>query len=152
LLLVSHDRDFIDRLASSTIGLDGRGGVVETPGGWSDFMTQNPGFFSATGSLVADAVSPSRAVEPRPAAPVKKLAKLTYKDQRRLEELEGLVASLPAEITRIEAVLADPGLYARDVATFDRTMKTLGDRRAELARCEDEWLALEEKREQLAAQ
>ncbi|MDH4385987.1 MAG: ATP-binding cassette domain-containing protein [Caulobacter sp.] len=152
LLLVSHDRDFIDRLASSTIGLDGRGGVVETPGGWSDFMTQNPGFFSATGPLVADAVSPSRAVEPRPAAPVKKLAKLTYKDQRRLEELEGLVASLPAEITRIEAVLADPGLYARDVATFDRTMKTLGDRRAELARCEDEWLALEEKREQLAAQ
>jgi ATP-binding cassette subfamily F protein uup len=45
LLLVSHDRDFIDRLASSTIALDGRGRVVETPGGWTDFMGQNPGFF-----------------------------------------------------------------------------------------------------------
>jgi ATP-binding cassette subfamily F protein uup len=47
LLLVSHDRDFIDRLATSTIALDGRGGVVETPGGWADFLEQNPGFFDA---------------------------------------------------------------------------------------------------------
>jgi ATP-binding cassette subfamily F protein uup len=44
LILVSHDRDFIDRLATSTIGLDGRGRVVETPGGWRDFLSQNPGF------------------------------------------------------------------------------------------------------------
>ena len=47
LILVSHDRDFIDRLATSTIALDGRGNVVETPGGWTDLMDQNPGFFSA---------------------------------------------------------------------------------------------------------
>ena len=45
LILVSHDRDFVDRLASSTIALDGRGAAVETPGGWTDFMRQNPGFF-----------------------------------------------------------------------------------------------------------
>jgi len=114
-------------------------------------MTQNPGFFSATTPSTAEAVAPATA-GPRSAAPVKKLAKLSYKDQRRLEELEGLVASLPGEIARLEAVLADPGLYARDVALFDRTMKTLGDRRAELARSEDEWLILEEKREQLASQ
>ena len=47
LILVSHDRDFIDRLATSTIALDGRGRAVETPGGWSDFIAQNPGFFDA---------------------------------------------------------------------------------------------------------
>ncbi len=47
LILISHDRDFIDRLATSTIALDGRGGVVETPGGWSDLVKQNPGFFDS---------------------------------------------------------------------------------------------------------
>ena len=46
LILVSHDRDFIDRLATSTIGLDGAGRAVETPGGWTDFLSQNPGFFA----------------------------------------------------------------------------------------------------------
>ncbi|HEY9235390.1 MAG TPA: ABC-F family ATP-binding cassette domain-containing protein, partial [Phenylobacterium sp.] len=47
LILVSHDRDFVDRLATSTIALDGHGRVVETPGGWQDFLSQNPGFFKS---------------------------------------------------------------------------------------------------------
>jgi ATP-binding cassette subfamily F protein uup len=147
LLLVSHDRDFIDRLASSTIGLNGRGEVVETPGGWGDFIGQNPGFFESAVRAAAVRTSSSA---PAPAAAPKKAGKLTYKDQRRLEELDGLMASLPVEIARLEAVLADSGLYARDPAAFDRTMKALDAARAGLARSEDEWLALEEKRESLA--
>src|SRR5262249_17859682 len=59
LLLVSHDRDFIDRLATSTIGLDGRGRVVETPGGWQDFLVQNPGFFAPP--VIKTAVKPAAA-------------------------------------------------------------------------------------------
>ncbi|HYE46329.1 MAG TPA: ABC-F family ATP-binding cassette domain-containing protein [Caulobacter sp.] len=144
LILVSHDRDFIDRLAGSTIGLNGRGDVVETPGGWADFIGQNPGFF---GPQPAAGPSASR---PAPAAPPKKASKLTYRDQRRLEELDGLIASLPAEIARLETVLGDAGLYARDPAGFDRTMKALDAARSRLAEAEDEWLALEEKREGLA--
>src|SRR6185503_4775084 len=78
LILVSHDRDFIDRLATSTIGLDGTGRAVETPGGWQDFLSQNPGFFAAP-TVTAQAKAP-----PAPkAAPAKAAAaKLSYKDQR----------------------------------------------------------------------
>jgi ATP-binding cassette subfamily F protein uup len=144
LILVSHDRDFIDRLASSTIALDGRGRVVETPGGWTDFMGQNPGFFEDRNPGGAKAVQ-------TPRGETKKATKLTYKDQRRLEELEGLIASLPVQIAKLDAELADPNLYARDRVRFDRTMKTADKARADLAAAEEEWLALEEKREALGA-
>ncbi|MDB5469170.1 MAG: elongation factor 3 [Caulobacter sp.] len=148
LILVSHDRDFIDRLAGSTIGLNGRGEVVETPGGWNDFLAQNPGFFtSGVQVLRTQQKSAATLVAPPPA---RAKAKLTYKDQRRLEELEGLVASLPQEIGKLEAVIADPGLYARDPAAFDRTMKAMDAARARLAAAEEAWLVLEEKRESLA--
>ncbi|MEO6341148.1 MAG: ATP-binding cassette domain-containing protein [Caulobacteraceae bacterium] len=146
LLLVSHDRDFIDRLATSTIALDGRGRAVETPGGWQDFVRQNPGFLAPpTVAAPASAPAPVRAEEP------KRATKLSYKDQRRLEELETIVADLPGEIAGLEVKLEDPGLYARDAAGFDRIMKSLDAARARLAASEDEWLALEEKREGLNA-
>jgi ATP-binding cassette subfamily F protein uup len=145
LILVSHDRDFIDRLAGSTIGLNGRGDVVETPGGWQDFIGQNPGFFT---SGQASAPAPAKVVPPPPKKPA---TKLSYKDQRRLEELDGLLASLPDEIARLDAILADAGLYARDRATFDRTMKAAEAARAKLAAAEEEWLMLEEKRESLSS-
>ncbi|MCF8504200.1 MAG: ABC-F family ATP-binding cassette domain-containing protein [Caulobacter sp.] len=144
LILVSHDRDFIDRLATSTIALDGRGRVVETPGGWTDFLAQNPGFFEDRNPGGAKAIQAPKA-EPKKAA-----AKLTYKDQRRLEELDALIHKLPGEIAKLEAALADPNLYSRDPAGFDRIMKSSEKARADLAAAEDEWLALEEKREALA--
>jgi ATP-binding cassette subfamily F protein uup len=143
LILVSHDRDFIDRLATSTIALDGRGRVVETPGGWTDFLAQNPGFFEDRNPGGAKAI-PAPKAEPKRAA-----AKLTYKDQRRLEELDALIHKLPGEIAKLEAALADPTLYSRDPAGFDRIMKSSEKARADLAAAEDEWLALEEKREAL---
>ena len=146
LLLVSHDRDFIERLATSTIGLDGRGRAVETPGGWSDFTRQNPGFFG--GPEPAAARTEARAA--RPAEPAKPAAKLSYKDARRLQELEGLMPKLQARIAGHETVLEDAGLYARDPASFGRTMQDMDRARAELAAAEEEWLELEEKREAVA--
>jgi len=133
LILVSHDRDFIDRLATSTIALDGSGRAVETPGGWGDFVRQNPGFFAAVRPSGPDAPPGAKSAPPTP-TPRRAPAKLSYKDQRRLSELEGLVAA---------------DLYARDPTRFDRLMKTLDAARARLAAAEDEWLALEEKREAL---
>ncbi len=150
LILVSHDRDFIDRLATSTIGLDGRGNAAESPGGWSDFNRQHPDFFRGGASALpaVSATSPggglARSGEPR------RLAKLSYKDQRRLEELDRLVASLPGEIGRLEAVVADPGLYARDPKAFNAAMTAMDKARADLAGAEADWLALEEKRETMA--
>ena len=145
LVLVSHDRDFIDRLATSTIGLDGRGRVVETPGGWQDFLSQNPGFFAAPVIKAPGAPAPAPA---RP-QPSRAAVKLSYKDQRRLAELEAFVAELPVKIAALESGLADPELYARDPAGFARLSEALEAARARLAAAEEEWLALEERREAL---
>ncbi|MCI3181124.1 elongation factor 3 [Caulobacter sp. CCUG 60055] len=147
LILVSHDRDFIDRLATSTIALNGHGKVVETPGGWTDLIAQNPGFFDKPEIKAPKAPALAAPVRAEP----RKAAKLTYKDQRRLEELEGLVAKLPADIAALEKRLEDPGLYARDPAGFDKIMKALDAARLQLGAAEEEWLALEEKRESLGA-
>jgi ATP-binding cassette subfamily F protein uup len=146
LILVSHDRDFVDRLATSTIALNGRGDVVETPGGWQDFLHQNPGFFRPIAGTAPAA--PPKAAAPR--APAARSAKLSYKDQRRLELLEAAVAALPGKIARLEADLADPGLYARDRAGFDRLSLALDAARLELAASEEEWMALAEQQEALA--
>jgi ATP-binding cassette subfamily F protein uup len=148
LILVSHDRDFIDRLATSTIGLDGKGHAIETPGGWQDFVSQNPGFFAR---LPIAAFAPAKvAAKPAPAAaPAKPAAKLSYKDQRRLEELEKLIAEAPGKAAALETRLADPGLYGRDPEGFQRLSRELDQAREGLAAAEEEWLALEERREAL---
>ena len=156
LILVSHDRDFVDRLATSTIALNGRGDIVETPGGWTEFVRQNPGFLSdgsreLTGkkkrpSAAGESDDASLATRHSPPATPRKAGKLSYKDARRLEELEGLLASLPDQIARHDAALADPDLYSRDPAAFDRAMKAAEKARADLAAAEEEWLELEEKK------
>jgi len=140
LILVSHDRDFIDRLATSTIGLDGTGRAVETPGGWADFVDQNPGFFGAPPKI-----EPVKAA-PKPAT-AKAASKLSYKDQRRLSELETLVHDMPGKIAALETALHDPDLYSRDPAGFERFSRALEAARVQLAAAEEEWLALEERRE-----
>ena len=110
LLLVSHDRDFVDRLASSTIALDGRGNAVETPGGWTDFMRQNPGFFdgalhhrrSRRRALLSPEAAAAKIATLPPPPPPSKPVKLTFKDQHRLTEAERQIADLPAEIAALE--------------------------------------------------
>jgi ATP-binding cassette subfamily F protein uup len=147
LLLVSHDRDFIDRLASSTIALDGRGGAIETPGGWTDFMRQNPGFFNGRYKAAETAAGrPQAKAETAPVAPPAKAVKLTFKDQRRLEEAEKEMETLPAEILRLEKILTDPTLYAKDPQRFDAVTKSIDEVRAALAQAEEDWLVLEAKR------
>ncbi|WGU41457.1 ATP-binding cassette domain-containing protein [Phenylobacterium sp. NIBR 498073] len=148
LILVSHDRDFVDRLATSTIALDGHGRVVETPGGWQDFLSQNPGFFKS----VAAGAAPAPAA-PKPAAPraePSKPSKLSYKDQRRLQELDAAIAALPGKIAKLETDMADPNLYTRDPSGFAKLSAALEAARQELAASEEEWLELEERREALA--
>jgi ATP-binding cassette subfamily F protein uup len=149
LILVSHDRDFVDRLATSTIALDGHGKVVETPGGWQDFLSQNPGFFKSVAEGAAPGPSAPKsapAQRPEPSKP----NKLSYKDQRRLQELDALIATLPDKIGKLEADLADPALYSRDPAAFARLSAALEAARSQLSTGEEEWLELEERRESLA--
>lgn len=152
LILVSHDRDFIDRLSTSTLALNGRGDIVETPGGWTDFIRQNPGFLQpgANPRPQDKAAAQRAAAAPPPAVAPKKTAKLSFKDAHRLKELEALIDTLPATIARHDATLADPGLYARDPKAFDAAMKAAEKARAELESAELEWLELEEKKAALA--
>jgi ATP-binding cassette subfamily F protein uup len=163
LILVSHDRDFVDRLATSTIAMNGRGDIVETPGGWTDFIRQNPGFLqpganprpqdkdAAQRAAAADEARRVEKAEPSDRAATKKPGKLTFKDAHRLKELEGLLASLPDDIARHDATLSDPDLYARDRKAFDRATANADRARALLAAAEEEWLELEAKREALAS-
>jgi ATP-binding cassette subfamily F protein uup len=152
LILVSHDRDFVDRLATSTIALNGRGDLVETPGGWTDFLRQNPGFLTRDEGLGKRDEATKPAASPLIPTPSSRIPpkKLSYKDARRLEEVERLMETLPAEIARHEATLADPDLYARDPAAFDRAMKAAEKARADLERAEADWLEIEEKKAALA--
>lgn len=151
LILVSHDRDFIDRLSTSTLALNGRGDIVETPGGWTDFIRQNPGFLQpGSNPRPQDKAAAQRAADnPAPAA-VKKAGKLTFKDAHRLKELESLIDSLPGVIAKHDATLADPGLYSRDPKAFNAAMKAADKARADLENAEMEWLELEEKKAALA--
>jgi len=152
LILVSHDRDFIDRLSTSTLALNGRGDIVETPGGWTDFIRQNPGFLRpGPNPRPQDKAAAQRAAEaPPPAVAAKKVGKLTFKDAHRLKELEALIDALPGQIAKHDATLADPGLYARDPKAFDAAMKAADKARADLESAELEWLELEEKKAALA--
>ncbi|MFK0298414.1 ABC-F family ATP-binding cassette domain-containing protein [Brevundimonas sp. NPDC090276] len=151
LILVSHDRDFVDRLATSTIAMNGRGDIVETPGGWQDFLRQNPTFLAPPPTHAESAPGARRVekAEPSDRAP-KKTVKLSYKDARRLEEVEKLMETLPVEIAKQDAILADQSLYTRDPAAFDRAMKAADKARADLEAAELDWLELEEKKAALA--
>ncbi|NWE54356.1 ABC-F family ATP-binding cassette domain-containing protein [Brevundimonas sp. P7753] len=154
LILVSHDRDFVDRLATSTIAMNGRGDIVETPGGWTDFIRQNPGFLQpGANPRPQDKEAADRAAAnpaPATAAPTKKPGKLSFKDAHRLKELEALLETLPGQIARQDAILADQSLYTRDPKAFDAAMKAADKARADLEAAELEWLELEEKRAALA--
>ncbi len=109
-------------------------------------MTRSPQSSPFGGGGPPKAVEGARAVP----APQKKTAKLSYKDARRLEELEKLIETLPATIARHDAALSDPDLYARDPKAFDAAMKAAEKARAELEAAEMEWLELEEKKAALA--
>jgi ATP-binding cassette subfamily F protein uup len=144
VIVVSHDRDFVERLATSTIAMDGRGQVVETPGGWRDFISQRPGFFEPL--AVASTSRPAPTKQRQRTAP----AKLGFADARRLAELEQTLPSLAKAIAALEAQLSDPHLYGRDRARFDDLTLKLSQARARLAAAEDAWLEIEARREALA--
>ena len=148
LIMASHDRDFIDRVATSTLvaeGTDGR--WTEYAGGYSDMVAQRGsgiGARPATRTRPASAVS--KPAEP-PAAAVSGRKRLSFKDDHALKVLPERIAALSAEIERMEAMLSDPNLYRRDPKTFAATGEALAKARAELSGMEGEWLRLELLRE-----
>ena len=145
VLLVSHDREFIDRVASTTIAMEGDGTAVIYAGGWSDYVAQR-------GPRATETPLDTRPVAaPRPAPSRGPSRKLGYRQQQRLDALPGEIDRLEAEIAKLEELLADPQLYARDPGRFGKATEALAERRARLDAAESEWLELEELRETLQA-
>jgi ATP-binding cassette subfamily F protein uup len=138
-LIVSHDRDFLDRTVTVTLGLDGSGTVDIVAGGYEDWEAKR-----AKRTAPAKKVQRAEVAAPAPPPPSSRPAKLSYKDQRDYERLPARIEELDAAIARDEATLADPDLFTRDPARFDRVMQALEAARAEKASAEERWLALAE--------
>lgn len=145
VILVSHDRSFLDGVVTATLAPRGDGTWVETPGGWSDLQRQG-----------IPTLGHGPSTKPKPAmnvqAPAQKSGKkLSYKDERRLSEASHAIPKLEAEISALEHQLNDPNLYTLDPALFQKTSDKLVSMRTKLAKAEEEWLELSELQESLAS-
>jgi len=146
IVLVSHDRDFLDRTVTSILALEGAGRYREYVGGYSDYAAER----RRTGAdAEAAATRTSRPGRPAPEKPKSRSSKLSYKDGRELEQLPARIAALEAEIASREAAMADPDLYRRDPKRFEGESAKLAAARDALAAAEDRWLELEALREEL---
>jgi len=145
ILLVSHDRDFLDRVATSVLMAEGDGTWTEYAGGYSDMVAQRG---QGIEQRKAKAEPTKSSGAPRTEAPQAQ-RKLSFKDKHALETLPSTMKKLEAEIATLESSLADPNLFTRDPKAFDKTAARLSAARDELAKSEELWLELEMKREAL---
>ena len=148
ILLVSHDRDFLDRVATSILMFEDEGKWTEYAGGYSDMVAQRG---TGVNAREVKAVVSERAVtSPQQLKPPSK-RKLSFKDKHALETLPGKIASLHDEIVIMEKKLADPELFAHDPKTFEKIMTRHEKAKAEITEAEHKWLELEVMREELEA-
>jgi ATP-binding cassette subfamily F protein uup len=151
LLLVSHDRDFLDRVVTSVIVAEGEGRWIEYAGGYSDMVAQRGRGISAASPAsakrppVVDQVD----VAAPPAQAAKAKRKLSFKEKHALNTLPETIARLETEIAALGAKIADPALYAKDATAFNSATTRLGQAQSEHAAAEEQWLELELLREEL---
>ena len=140
VLIVSHDRDFLDRTVTVTLGLDGSGRVDIVAGGYEDWVKQRSAKTEAKRPAASKAEAPP---------PARAKTKLSYIDQRDLDLLPGEIEKLEAVIKRDEAALANPDLYVKDPKKFDALMKAIDAARGKKEAAELRWLELAEMAEGL---
>ncbi|WP_439814166.1 ABC-F family ATP-binding cassette domain-containing protein [Zavarzinia sp. CC-PAN008] len=145
VVLVSHDRDFLDRTVDSTLAFEGDGRWIEYAGGYSDMLAQR-----RDATPAAQPVRKAAAQPPAPVpAPPRERKRLSFKDKHALETLPRRMEQFQAEIERLKQELADPGLFRRDAARFQKASTDLAARETALMEAEEEWLRLEMLREEL---
>ena len=142
VLLVSHDRDFIDRVATTTIAIRENEAVVYA-GGWTDYLIQSGN------------QPPSERLENKKISKVKninsskskkeKLEGLTFTEAHRLKKLPDNIEKIENEISKLTELLSDPGLFSKDFKKFSKFSLGLVERQKALSELEEEWLSLEEK-------
>ncbi|MGR3661566.1 MAG: ABC-F family ATP-binding cassette domain-containing protein [Paracoccaceae bacterium] len=137
VLLVSHDRDFIDRVATITIAREGDGNATVYPGGWSDYQAQR-----------SDRVQTRETVKMKPGKAKSEAAKpksdgLSFTETHRLEALPAVIERLEAEIAKLTEFLSDADLFTKAPAKFQQASDALVERNTTLSDAEEEWLVLE---------
>ncbi|MBX9930707.1 MAG: ATP-binding cassette domain-containing protein [Methylobacterium sp.] len=146
LILVSHDRDFLDRVVGSVLVSEGEGVWAEYAGGYSDMIAQRGQGVEARKAATARAEPKAKAERPAE-APKPGKAKLNFKDQHELKTLPDRIAKLESDIAKLRVVLADAELYARDPARFAKASALMAEAEAALVAAEDRWLELEMERD-----
>jgi ATP-binding cassette subfamily F protein uup len=143
VILVSHDRDFLDRVATNVIASEGEGRWQDYAGGYSDMVAQRGHGVRAREAAAAPAANASRDA-PRPAArPTEAKRRLSPKEQHALKTLPGEMDRLSAEIAKLRGKLDDPGFYGRDPQGFAKAGTALALAEQKLAEAEARWLELE---------
>ncbi|SNR59013.1 ABC-F family ATP-binding cassette domain-containing protein [Puniceibacterium sediminis] len=146
VLLISHDRDFLDRVASITVALEGDGKATAYAGGWSDYRQQRGG-----GDGDVSPKAQAKAAKAAAEAKGKPASKgLSFTERHKLETLPAEIARLEAEISKLENLMADPELFSREPVKFRKATEALTQRQQALAKAEEDWLMLEEKAEAAA--
>ena len=142
LLLVSHDREFLDHVVTSCIVLTGEGEAIQTAGGYTEAHRALDAARARQGSAVRDEVPQTR--ESAAPTPASSRRKLSYKEQRELEALPAKIEALEKEIAEIETALGDPAIYAKDPAKAATFAERLAPAKEELDAAETRWLELSE--------
>jgi ABC transport system ATP-binding/permease protein len=141
VLLVSHDRDFIDRVATVTVAMEGDGRATVYAGGWSDYRAQRGA------GAVDGRMDKPRASEAKPKPRERERTGLSFTERHRLDALPGVIARLEAEIGKLGELLSDPALFSREPVKFRKATEALTERQTALAAAEEEWLLLAERAE-----
>jgi ATP-binding cassette subfamily F protein uup len=142
LLLVSHDREFLNRLVTSVIAFEGDGAIEEYAGGYDDYRRHR----AAAGASREPAAAAAKKTRTRSSKP----ARLSFREKTDLETLPDRIAALSAEIAALEASIADPGLFARGKTVFAAAVARLDAAKSQRDQAEEHWLEVEIKRESLA--
>jgi ATP-binding cassette subfamily F protein uup len=152
VLLISHDRDFLDRLVSGVIAPEGDGRWTEYAGGYSDMLVQRGADLTrASGKQEKEkSVKAAPSGEPQAANSQIIKRKMKFKEKHALETLPKTMAALNAKANELQAILADPQFYNRDRAGFEKVTTDLGETQCKLAAAEEQWLELEILREEIA--
>jgi ATP-binding cassette subfamily F protein uup len=147
VILISHDRDFLDRVVTSVIAPEGNGKWVEYAGGYSDMLSQR-GADLQREAVKTPIVEKKEAKVPA-AAPSASKRRLSFNEKHALETLPKTIEKLQAEIAHQQRLLDDPALYAKDRKTFDEASAAIARAQQELATAEDRWLELAVLREEI---
>ncbi|MEX0319050.1 MAG: ABC-F family ATP-binding cassette domain-containing protein, partial [Ruegeria sp.] len=133
VLLVSHDRDFLDRVATTTVAMEGNGRATVYAGGWTDYISQR-------GEVSGKSVEKPKASKPKVKQEARPKPGLSFSEKHRLEELPAEIERLEAEIAKLEELFADPELYTREPVKFQKATGALVQRQGKLAAAPEEGL------------